>query len=60
MWVNKRIYSYIYIGLKNDKKNVLDVINKHGNLFWINYDENVRLNCLFMKLLIGLVLFHIK
>ncbi|KAL4084700.1 hypothetical protein QTP88_027624 [Uroleucon formosanum] len=41
---------------KNDLLKV-DVVNEHGNLFKKNYNENVRLNRLFMKHLIDLVLF---
>ncbi|KAE9522975.1 hypothetical protein AGLY_016606 [Aphis glycines] len=46
--------------LKNLEKNcftVLDIVNEHGNLFKKNYNENVRLNRLFMEHLIDLVLF---
>ncbi|KAL4083864.1 hypothetical protein QTP88_029180 [Uroleucon formosanum] len=49
-----------HLGLKNLEKNyfsILDVVNEHGNLFKKNYNENVRLNCLFMEHLIDLVLF---
>ncbi|CAI6376250.1 unnamed protein product [Macrosiphum euphorbiae] len=48
------------LGLKNLEKNsftILDVVNEHGNLFKKNYNENVRLNRLFMEHLINLVLF---
>ncbi|KAL4149969.1 hypothetical protein QTP88_003820 [Uroleucon formosanum] len=49
-----------HLGLKNLEKNyfsILDVVNEHGNLFKKNYNENVRLNRLFMEHLIDLVLF---
>ncbi|XP_025420925.1 zinc finger MYM-type protein 1-like [Sipha flava] len=49
-----------HLGLKNLEKNyftILDYVNEHGNLFKKNYNENVRLNRLFMEHLIDLVLF---
>ncbi|XP_025198313.1 zinc finger MYM-type protein 1-like, partial [Melanaphis sacchari] len=49
-----------HLGLKNLEKDcftILDVVNEHGNLFKKNYNENVRLNRLFMEHLIDLVLF---
>lgn len=49
-----------HLGLKNLEKysfTVVDVINEHNNLFKKMYNENVRLNCLFIEHLIDLVLF---
>ncbi|KAL4143387.1 hypothetical protein QTP88_005724 [Uroleucon formosanum] len=49
-----------HLGLKNLEKNyfsILDVVNEHGNLFKKNFNQNVRLNHLFMEHLIDLVLF---
>lgn len=61
---SSREHIHNYLGLKNIEKNcftVVDVINGHGNLidnfFKKNYNENVRLNRLFMEHLIDLVLF---
>ncbi|KAL4107233.1 hypothetical protein QTP88_017616 [Uroleucon formosanum] len=48
-----------HLGLKNLEKNcftILDVVNEHVNLFKKNYNENMRLNRLFMEHLIDLVL----
>ncbi|KAL4085456.1 hypothetical protein QTP88_027314 [Uroleucon formosanum] len=49
-----------HLGLKNLEKNcftILYVVNEHGNLFKKNYNENMRLNRLFIEHLIDLVLF---
>jgi hypothetical protein len=49
-----------HLGLKKlEKKSstIVDIINEHGNLFKKIYNENVRLNRLFMEHLIDLVLF---
>ncbi|KAL4141558.1 hypothetical protein QTP88_004182 [Uroleucon formosanum] len=49
-----------HLGLENLEKNcftILDVVNEHGNLFKKNYNENVRLNSLFMEHFFDLVLF---
>uniref|UniRef100_A0A2S2PGV1 Zinc finger MYM-type protein 1 n=1 Tax=Schizaphis graminum TaxID=13262 RepID=A0A2S2PGV1_SCHGA len=49
-----------HLGLKSLEKdifNVVDIVNEHDYLFKKNYNENVRLNRLFMEHLIDLVLF---
>ncbi|XP_060845584.1 zinc finger MYM-type protein 1-like [Rhopalosiphum padi] len=49
-----------HLGLKHLEKNsftIVDIVNEHGNLFKKNYNENVRLNRLFMVHLIDLVIF---
>jgi len=49
-----------HLGLKYLEKNscsIVDVSSEHGNLFKKNYNENVRLNRLFMEHLIDLNLF---
>ncbi|XP_050060818.1 zinc finger MYM-type protein 1-like [Aphis gossypii] len=49
-----------HLELKNLEKNSFtkkDIVNEHGNLFKKNYNENVRLNRLFIEHLIDLVLF---
>jgi hypothetical protein len=49
-----------HLGLKNLEKNnftIVDIVNEHGNLFKKYYNENVKLNRLFMEHLIDLVLF---
>lgn len=52
-----------YLNLKNLEKNtvsVLDTITEHGKLYKIRYNDNVRLNRLFMEHLIDLVLYLAK
>ncbi|KAL4141564.1 hypothetical protein QTP88_004185 [Uroleucon formosanum] len=49
-----------HLGLENLEKNcftILNVVNEHGNLFKKKYNENVRLNRLFMEHFFDLVLF---
>ncbi|XP_060836306.1 uncharacterized protein LOC132918969 [Rhopalosiphum padi] len=49
-----------HLGLKSLEKdifNIVDIVNEHDYLFKKNYNENVRLNRLFMEHLIDLVLF---
>ncbi|KAL4112793.1 hypothetical protein QTP88_016522 [Uroleucon formosanum] len=60
MYQTSKEHIHNHLGLKNLEKNcftILDVVNEHGNLFKKNYNENVRLNHLFMEHLIDLVLF---
>ncbi|CAI6360376.1 unnamed protein product [Macrosiphum euphorbiae] len=57
---SSREHIHNHLGLKNLENNcsiVVDVINGHDHLFKKNYNENVRLNRLFVEHLIDLVLF---
>lgn len=51
---------YSFKNLENNTVTVVDTLKEHGKLFKKNYNENVRLNRLFMEHLIDLVLYLSK
>jgi len=56
-------YIYNHFNLKNLEKNyvtIVDALSEHGKLFKKHYNENVRLNRLFMEHLSEIVIFLAK
>jgi len=51
---------FSFKNLENNAITVVDTLKEHGKLFKKNYNENVRLNRLFMEHLIDLILYLSK